>query len=153
MVYIHLNTILFYQGAIPKLLENTKEEFFNRTVKILRETADICWEKLKGINSITCPSKPEGSMFVMVCESLHILFHAARQHEGFANGVQNFHDLLQVKLDLSCLQDIKDDMDFCCRLAKEELVVLLPGILLLHTLLDRTDHCICLVQDIFFIHL
>jgi tyrosine aminotransferase len=87
----------FYQGAIPKLLENTKEEFFNKTVKIIRETADICWEKLKGINSITCPSKPEGSMFVMV------------------------------KLDLSCLQDIKDDMDFCCRLAKEELVVLLPG--------------------------
>ncbi|PVH34375.1 hypothetical protein PAHAL_8G208000 [Panicum hallii] len=87
----------FVQGAIPKLLENTKEEFFNKTVKILRETADICWEKLKGINSITCPSKPEGSMFVMV------------------------------KLDLSCLQDIKDDMDFCCRLAKEELVVLLPG--------------------------
>ena len=87
MVYIHLNTILFYQGATPKLLENTKEEFFNRTVKILRETADICWEKLKGINSITCPSKPEGSMFVMVCQSSHILFHAARHHEGFANGV------------------------------------------------------------------
>nr|CAB3491760.1 unnamed protein product [Digitaria exilis] len=34
---------------------------------------------------------------------------------------------VQVKLDLSCLQDIKDDMDFCCRLAKEELVVVLPG--------------------------
>jgi len=58
-----------------------------------------------------------------------------------------------VKLDLSCLQGIKDDMDFCCRLAKEELVVLLPGILLLRTWFDNTDHCICLVQDIFFIHL
>ncbi|PVH34365.1 hypothetical protein PAHAL_8G206500 [Panicum hallii] len=34
---------------------------------------------------------------------------------------------IQVKLDLSCLKDIKDDMDFCCRLAKEELVVVLPG--------------------------
>nr|CAB3490020.1 unnamed protein product [Digitaria exilis] len=34
---------------------------------------------------------------------------------------------VQVKLDLSCLQDIKDDMDFCCRLAKEELVVVLPA--------------------------
>ena len=144
---------MFYQGAIPKLLENTKEEFFNRTVKILRETADICWEKLKGINSITCPSKPEGSMFVMVCESLHILFHAARQHEGFANGVQNFHDLLQVKLDLSCLQGIKDDMDFCCRLAKEELVVLLPGTLLRHTwlivLITASDWC----KIFFFIRL
>ncbi|EES09941.1 hypothetical protein BDA96_05G166000 [Sorghum bicolor] len=87
----------FVQGAIPNLLENTKEEFFQKTIKILKESADICWEKLKDINAITCPSKPEGSMFVMV------------------------------KLDVSCLSDIKDDMDFCCRLAKEELVVVLPG--------------------------
>ncbi|KAM3400457.1 hypothetical protein ACQJBY_005372 [Aegilops geniculata] len=85
------------KGAIPELLENTKQEFFNNTVDILKQTADICWEKLKGISGITCPSKPEGSMFVMV------------------------------KLDLSCLQDIKDDMDFCCKLAKEESVVVLPG--------------------------
>ncbi|KAK3118984.1 hypothetical protein QOZ80_9BG0711890 [Eleusine coracana subsp. coracana] len=87
----------FIQGAIPQLLENTKQEFFDNTINILRKTADICWEKLKDIKCITCPSKPEGSLFVMV------------------------------KLDLSCLQNIKDDMDFCCRLAKEELVVVLPG--------------------------
>ena len=65
-------------------------------------------------------------------------------------GCEIFCNLLQVKLDLSCLQGIKDDMDFCCRLAKEELVVLLPGILLLRTWFDNTDHCIWLVQDIFF---
>ncbi|KAK3118983.1 hypothetical protein QOZ80_9BG0711880 [Eleusine coracana subsp. coracana] len=87
----------FVQGAIPQILENTEQEFFDKTINILRKTADICWEKLKDIKCITCPSKPEGSLFVMV------------------------------KLDLSCLQNIKDDMDFCCRLAKEELVVLLPG--------------------------
>ncbi|PWZ26609.1 putative aminotransferase TAT2 [Zea mays] len=87
----------FVQGAIPKLVENTKEEFFEKTIEILKRCVDICCEKLKGINAITCPSKPEGSMFVMV------------------------------KLDLSCLEGIKDDMDFCCRLAKEELVVVLPG--------------------------
>uniref|UniRef100_A0A0E0MGA5 Aminotransferase class I/classII large domain-containing protein n=1 Tax=Oryza punctata TaxID=4537 RepID=A0A0E0MGA5_ORYPU len=94
---ISVDPATFIQGAIPQLIENTKEEFFEKTVGVLRQTADICWEKLKGINCITCPSKPEGSMFVMV------------------------------KLDLSCLQGIKDDMDFCCQLAKEELVVLLPG--------------------------
>jgi len=87
----------FVQGAIPQLIKNTKQEFFDKTVEVLRQTADICWEKLKGVSCITCPSRPEGSMFVMV------------------------------KLDLSCLKDIKDDMDFCCRLAKEELVVVLPG--------------------------
>ncbi|GJN04632.1 hypothetical protein PR202_ga22196 [Eleusine coracana subsp. coracana] len=41
--------------------------------------------------------------------------------------VGKFFGMIQVKLDLSCLQNIKDDMDFCCRLAKEELVVVLPG--------------------------
>ncbi|KQJ88214.1 nicotianamine aminotransferase A [Brachypodium distachyon] len=87
----------FVQGAIPELLENTKKEFFEKTIDILGQTADICWEKLKGVSGITCPSKPEGSMFVMV------------------------------QLDLSILHDIKDDMDFCCQLAKEELVVVLPG--------------------------
>jgi len=56
------------EGAIPNLLQNTKEEFFNKTIKILRETADISWEKLKGISAVTCPSKPQGSMFLMVCE-------------------------------------------------------------------------------------
>ncbi|KAL6654799.1 hypothetical protein ACP70R_008264 [Stipagrostis hirtigluma subsp. patula] len=97
--YLDISTdpATFIQGAIPQLIENTKEQFFDKTVEVLRQTADICWEKLKGISCITCPSKPESSMFVMV------------------------------KLDLSCLQDIEDDMDFCCRLAKEELVVVLPG--------------------------
>ncbi|KQJ88215.1 nicotianamine aminotransferase A [Brachypodium distachyon] len=96
-LYVTSSPATFIQAALPELLENTKKEFFDKTIDILRQTADICWEKLQGINGITCPSKPEGSMFVMV------------------------------KLDLSCLQDIEDDMDFCCRLAKEELVVVLPG--------------------------
>lgn len=33
----------------------------------------------------------------------------------------------QVKLNLSLLEDISDDMDFCVKLAKEESVVVLPG--------------------------
>ena len=74
-----------------------------------------------------------GSMFVMVNT---LPFHVAAMHEQRANiqaGVRGCSvglHLLQVKLDLSCLQGIKDDMDFCCRLAKEESVVVLPGVLL-----------------------
>ncbi|RWR89590.1 putative aminotransferase TAT2 isoform X1 [Cinnamomum micranthum f. kanehirae] len=34
---------------------------------------------------------------------------------------------IQVKMNLSLLEDILDDMDFCCKLAKEESVVILPG--------------------------
>lgn len=95
--YICSDPTTFVQGAVPNLLENTSEEFFRRNIRTLKESADMCWEKLKGVNGIACPSRPMGSMFVMV------------------------------KLDLSCLQGIEDDMDFCCRLAKEESVVVLPG--------------------------
>lgn len=88
----------FIQGAIPQILENTRDEFFSKIINILREAADICDGKLKEIPCITCPSKPEGSMFVMV------------------------------KLDLSLLEDIKDDNEFCAKLAKEESVIFLPGV-------------------------
>ncbi|WOL14175.1 nicotianamine aminotransferase A [Canna indica] len=87
----------FIQGAIPHILQNTKDDFFKKTIDTLKKTADICWDKLKEIDCVTCPHKPEGSMFVMV------------------------------KLDLSQLEDINDDIDFCSKLAKEESVVILPG--------------------------
>jgi tyrosine aminotransferase len=35
--------------------------------------------------------------------------------------------ILQVKLDLACLDGIRDDEDFCCKLAKEDSVIVLPG--------------------------
>lgn len=35
--------------------------------------------------------------------------------------------LVQVKLNLSLLEDISDDIDFCFKLAREESVILLPG--------------------------
>ncbi|XP_057792499.1 tyrosine aminotransferase-like [Salvia miltiorrhiza] len=87
----------FMQGAVPQILENTPSDFFQKIVSTLRETADICYERSKEIPCITCPSRPEGSMFAMV------------------------------KLNLSLLEGIEDDMDFCCKLAKEESVILLPG--------------------------
>ncbi|CAH9089130.1 unnamed protein product [Cuscuta europaea] len=87
----------FIQGAIPDIIRNTKPTFFSKIVNILREAADICYEKMKEIPCITCPSKPEGSMFVMV------------------------------KLNLDLLEDILDDLEFCLKLAKEESVIILPG--------------------------
>lgn len=33
----------------------------------------------------------------------------------------------QVKLNLSMLEGIKDDIDFCMKLAREESVIVLPG--------------------------
>ncbi|KAF8391313.1 hypothetical protein HHK36_023617 [Tetracentron sinense] len=88
----------FIQGAVPHILEKTKEDFFMKIIKILRQASDICYERIKEIPCITCPHKPEGSMFVMV------------------------------KLNLSLLEGINDDMDFCFKLAKEESVIILPGV-------------------------
>ncbi|KAL3754655.1 hypothetical protein ACJRO7_001845 [Eucalyptus globulus] len=62
------------------------------------QAADICYEKIQEIPCVTCPKKPEGGMFVMV------------------------------KLNLSLLEGIKDDQEFCLKLAKEESVIVLPGI-------------------------
>ncbi|KAA3482782.1 tyrosine aminotransferase-like [Gossypium australe] len=86
------------QAGIPQILENTKEDFFSKIISTLRECADICYNRIEEIPSLTCPKKPEGSMFVMV------------------------------KLNLSMLEDINDDVDFCLKLAKEESVIILPGI-------------------------
>ncbi|XP_077212481.1 nicotianamine aminotransferase 1-like [Tasmannia lanceolata] len=99
MSYLNISSdpATFIQGAIPQILENTKEDFFNKTIHVLRQTADICYEKIKEIDCITCPHKPEGSMFVMA------------------------------KLNLSHLEGVDDDIDFCCKLAKEEGVIILPG--------------------------
>ncbi|KAK9922549.1 hypothetical protein M0R45_031010 [Rubus argutus] len=88
----------FIQAAIPQIIENTKEDFFFNIVEILRGAADICFDRLNEIPGITCPSKPEGSMFVMV------------------------------KLNLSLLDDISDDVEFSLKLAKEESVIVLPGV-------------------------
>ncbi|XP_062218893.1 nicotianamine aminotransferase 1-like [Phragmites australis] len=87
----------FVQGALPDILENTKEDFFKRIHGLLIETSEICYREIKDIKCITCPHKPEGSMFVMV------------------------------KLNLYLLEGIHDDIDFCCQLAKEESVILCPG--------------------------
>ncbi|KAB5534593.1 hypothetical protein DKX38_017679 [Salix brachista] len=87
----------FIQAAVPGILELTDEVFFKKTINILKESSDICFDRLKEIPCISCPYKPEGSMAMMM------------------------------KLNLSLLEDISDDIDFCFKLAREELVIILPG--------------------------
>ncbi|KAL0885548.1 hypothetical protein Bca101_009531 [Brassica carinata] len=87
----------FIQGAIPDILEKTTDEFFSSKLEILRECSETCYQEIKKIPCITCPYKPEASMFTMV------------------------------KLEFSVLEDIKDDLEFCCKLAKEESLIILPG--------------------------
>ncbi|CAI9760491.1 unnamed protein product [Fraxinus pennsylvanica] len=88
----------FIQAAVPTIIEQTHDVFFRKTINMLKQTSDICFEKIKEIHCISCPYKPEGSMAVMV------------------------------KLNLSLLKDISDDIDFCFKMAKEESVIILPGL-------------------------
>ncbi|KVI04291.1 Aminotransferase, class I/classII [Cynara cardunculus var. scolymus] len=88
----------FIQGALPDILSKTKEDFFSKIVNIIKETANSCYEAIKDVPGLTCPTEPEGSMCLMA------------------------------KLDLSVFEGIKDDFDFCLMLAKEESVIILPGI-------------------------
>ncbi|RVW46785.1 Tyrosine aminotransferase [Vitis vinifera] len=87
----------FIQGAVPQIIEKTADDFFSRIISLLGKTADICFDGLADIPCITCPHKPEGAMSVMV------------------------------NLNVSLLEDIDDDMDFCMKLSKEESVIILPG--------------------------
>ncbi|KAJ8755094.1 hypothetical protein K2173_016788 [Erythroxylum novogranatense] len=90
-------TATFIQAAVPRIIEQTEEVFFRNTIKTLKHSSDICCERIKEISCIICPHKPEGSMAVML------------------------------KLNLSLLDGISDDIDFCFKLAKEESVIVLPG--------------------------
>ncbi|EOX99490.1 Tyrosine transaminase family protein, putative [Theobroma cacao] len=94
---ITANPATFIQGAVPHILENTKDDFFSKIIVTLREAAEICYNGIKEVPCLSCAKKPEGSMFVMV------------------------------KLNISLLEDINDDMDFCKKLAKEESVIIVPA--------------------------
>lgn len=57
---------MYFQGAVPQILEKTDAEFYSKTTSILKEDAEICWDLLNHIPCIACPHKPNGAMFVMV---------------------------------------------------------------------------------------
>ncbi|KAL0001989.1 hypothetical protein SO802_015770 [Lithocarpus litseifolius] len=86
------------QGALTQILKHTKEDFYSKILTIIREAADILYDRIQEIPCLTCPHKPEGSMVAMV------------------------------KLNLPLLEGIIDDVDFCMKLAKEESVIVLPGV-------------------------
>ncbi|KAI3736100.1 hypothetical protein L6452_15633 [Arctium lappa] len=94
--HVYSNLPTFIQGALPDILG--KEGCHSQTVNTIREAANSCYRGIKDVPGVTCPNKPEGSIFTMV------------------------------KLDLSVFVDIEDDLDFCLKLAKEESVLILPGI-------------------------
>ncbi|XP_019432166.1 PREDICTED: probable aminotransferase TAT2 [Lupinus angustifolius] len=86
------------QAAVPEILKRTKEEFYAENLNIMREGANIFYDRCKEIPCLKCPHKPEGAMSIMV------------------------------QINISQLEGIIDDVDFCVKLAEEESVLLLPGV-------------------------
>lgn len=121
-----MNGLILWQGALPEILERTKEDFFSKIVAILKDSASLSYAKVKEIPCLTCPSKPEGSMFLMVMwwKTLDIVLICS-EIMCWRYITQCFS--FQVKLNLSTLDSIQDDVDFCVKLAKEESVIVLPG--------------------------
>ncbi|MBA0698870.1 hypothetical protein Goari_000553 [Gossypium aridum] len=61
---------------------------------------------------------------------LMFLFHHSQIVEsitGFLNISTDPATFIQVKLNVSLLEDISDDLDFCMKLAKEESVIIVPA--------------------------
>ncbi|CAF1719070.1 unnamed protein product [Brassica napus] len=85
------------QAALPEILEKTDKSFFAKKNKILKHNVDLVCHWLKDIPCVICPKKPESCTYLLT------------------------------KLELSLLEDIKDDTDFCVKLAREENLVFLPG--------------------------
>ncbi|PHU04255.1 Tyrosine aminotransferase [Capsicum chinense] len=86
-------------GAVPHLLEKTSKDFFSNFNNIVKEAIEAFYTKVQEIPCLICPYKPEGAMCVMI------------------------------KLNLSFLEGINDDMEFCTKVAHEESVIILPGMI------------------------
>jgi tyrosine aminotransferase len=53
------------QGALPKILRETPESYFNHVRSVLKENADICYEAFSQIPYMH-PLRPQGAMYLMV---------------------------------------------------------------------------------------
>eukprot|EP00252_Welwitschia_mirabilis_P024014 TRINITY_DN695_c0_g1_i1.p1 TRINITY_DN695_c0_g1~~TRINITY_DN695_c0_g1_i1.p1 ORF type:complete len:352 (+),score=62.55 TRINITY_DN695_c0_g1_i1:568-1623(+) len=97
LMNIFVDPATVIQAAVPAMLKNTPEDFYMRTLNLLGDTAETCYNILNSIPSLHSPLKPQGCMFLMV------------------------------KIDMSSFKDLNDDIDFSTKLANEESVVVLPG--------------------------
>jgi tyrosine aminotransferase len=57
---------VFSQGALPRILAKSKDDFFSRILNMIKEAANSFYEGIKDVPGVTCPTRPEGSTCVMV---------------------------------------------------------------------------------------
>lgn len=56
---------MFLGCRVPQILKKTNKDFFSNIIAIMRETAEMLYDRVKEIPCLTCPQKPEGSMVVL----------------------------------------------------------------------------------------
>eukprot|EP00897_Mesotaenium_endlicherianum_P005200 jgi/Mesen1/4708/ME000241S03746 len=83
--------------AAQKMLRKTPDKFFRDLNANLEASAELAVESVERTHGLSCPSRPQGAMFVMV------------------------------KLDVAAFCDIADDVDWGAKLLKEESVAVIPG--------------------------
>lgn len=85
------------QHAAAPILRRTPPAFFQRVNRELEAASLFCSDRIAAIHGLSCPSKPQGAMFVMI------------------------------KIDTAAFAGIADDVDWCAKLLREESVVVIPG--------------------------
>lgn len=53
------------QGALPRILRDTPQSFFDNTKRLLSANAQIVYDILSGVPGLT-PLRPQGAMYMMV---------------------------------------------------------------------------------------
>ncbi|KAH7366527.1 hypothetical protein KP509_18G082700 [Ceratopteris richardii] len=97
LAQLTVNTTSIVQAAAPAILKNTPDAFYENSNALLEEAAKLCCSRIQRIPGLDCPSKPQGSMFIMV------------------------------KLNMTMFPELRDDIGFAYALATEESVIVLPG--------------------------
>eukprot|EP00270_Netrium_digitus_P002697 TRINITY_DN13071_c0_g1_i1.p1 TRINITY_DN13071_c0_g1~~TRINITY_DN13071_c0_g1_i1.p1 ORF type:complete len:443 (-),score=104.49 TRINITY_DN13071_c0_g1_i1:129-1457(-) len=85
------------QATAAKMLRQTPEEYHVGVNETLSRSAAFCHRRIEEISGLECKQPPEGGMFIMV------------------------------RILLEKFPGVRNDMDWCAQLLKEEAVVFLPG--------------------------
>lgn len=85
------------QAAARRILLSTPASFIKSVNSTIEAAAELSYSRAAKIKGLSCPSKPQGSMFIMI------------------------------KIDMGDFQGITDDEQWCANLFKEEAVMLIPG--------------------------
>ncbi|KOX75714.1 Tyrosine aminotransferase [Melipona quadrifasciata] len=118
------NTLI--QGALPAILKNTPQEFYDDVMKTLHDhsrAAYNCVMKIPGLKPIV----PDGAMYMMVRTSDSNETHSPRNESRKLAKFRKVETTDPPSEHLPCFPEFNSDLEFVQRLLMEESVFCLPG--------------------------